>query len=190
MQIFEILPNIGMGPIKLGMSKSEVQAELGNSGAESLAVVFRYFNNNFQVAFDSRDKVEFIGLSLTDSVRGVFNGSELLRLTAEEAIKIVSGFDSAEELENGCTFAFQNLNMSLWRDYKSDSEKTDNFLEISLGVKDYFKAKEKQVTLSWKEIAKESGNKLAAIKAYKTENNCGMTEAKKSVEEYISKLMN
>ena len=190
MQTFEILPNVGMGPIKLGMSKNEVQAELGSSGAESLAVVFRYFNNNFQIAFDREDKVEFISLSLTDSIKGIFEGSELLRLPAEEAVKVVSDFDSEEKLENGCTSAFQNLNMSLWRDYKNDSEKTDYFLEISIGVKDYFKVKQTPVTLSWKTIIKESGNKLAAIKAYKTENSCGMAEAKTSVEKYISELTN
>jgi hypothetical protein len=112
---FQIEPGIGVGPVKLGMSKDAVHAALGipkssRDGREG-------FLDGFFVDFDDAGFVEFIELAKSGDFTALFEGVSLHDLAADEAVQFVSRFDqfSNNNREHGYSFIFPKLQMSLWR---------------------------------------------------------------------------
>ena len=84
MQEFEIQPLVGIGPIKLGMSRAEVEALLGKPrSADGLC---EEFLPGFFVGFDEEHCVEILRITDTGEFRGVFEGQHLLKLTYPDAL--------------------------------------------------------------------------------------------------------
>lgn len=141
MKHIEIEPNVGVGPIKLGMSKAEVIDLFGKP---------EYENNErsaymagFMVDFDESNHVEFIELASSDLFAALYKGKNLHNLTASEAVEHVSKFDSYDknDPELGYSYVFKNLQLSLWRGTLPGNEQDEDgkyFESVAIGVSNYF----------------------------------------------------
>jgi len=141
---FQIEPGIGVGPVKLGMSKDAVHAALGipkssRDGREG-------FLDGFFVDFDDAGFVEFIELAKSGDFTALFEGVSLHDLAADEAVQFVSRFDqfSNNNREHGYSFIFPKLQMSLWRGTIPEEDQDENdpdgryFEAIGVAVSGYF----------------------------------------------------
>ena len=144
MKHFEIIPNIGIGPVKLGMDRSDVGTIMGSvefSNDESDG-----FLSGFRVDYDINNKVEFIELAESNKYEAVFNGICLHHMPADEVVAYLSTLDTynKEDPELGSSYTFKKLNMSIWRSSVPESNQppTDAdgryFEAVGIAVEGYF----------------------------------------------------
>lgn len=109
-----------VGPVKIGMTRSEVHAAMGPP--EEASGQRETFLQSFFVDYDEDGKVEFIELSNTVHYRVTFEGVALLEVSAGQALGHLAKFAEfdAEEDEVGCLYFYPDLNLSLWRHFESD----------------------------------------------------------------------
>jgi len=141
MENFEIEPNIGVGPIKLGMHKSEVVKVFGKPEHEH-DNRSGYFSG-FMVDFDESDKVEFIELAKSDLFTSSFKGKSLHNIPASEAVEYICKLDDFDpnEPELGYSYIFKKLQLSLWRGTLPENEQDKDgkyFEAVGVGVSNYF----------------------------------------------------
>jgi hypothetical protein len=148
MRDFNIIPHVGIGPVRIGMSRAEVHSALGEP--EHCAPNGREcFLSGFMVDFNENGLVEFIEIASSNRFRGVFRGKCLHELPAEEALAHVSQFDEFDrnDPELGYSYTFVGLQMALWRgtmpDPGQDIKDADgrHFESISVAENGYFEAK-------------------------------------------------
>ncbi len=144
MKCFEIKLGIGVGPVHLGMDRNDVlsvmgEAEFSNDESDG-------FLSGFRVYYDTSNKVEFIELADSSEYEALFNGRCLHHMPADEAVEYLSTLDSfnSKDPELGYSYTFRNLNMSLWRGTKPDSEQPIEdidgryFEAVAIAVEGYF----------------------------------------------------
>jgi len=145
MTSFEILPLIGVGPVRFGMTRDGVHSLLGRpkttrgSRRES-------FLGGFYVDYDDVGTVEFIEMASSDQFSLSYQGICLHRVTADEAVKFISRFDQFDEShpEHGYTFMFPKLQLSLWRGTVPEAEQEPDdmdghyFEAVGIGRLGYF----------------------------------------------------
>ena len=147
MHTFTIQPLVGIGPIKFGMSRNEVQAILAEFGQTQ--TVLRppntdcYFQNAFQVSYDEAGEVEFIEFASSSDVRILFHEASLHELTAEDAVRFVSQFADYDKnhRDQGFTYIFPACQLSLWRSVlpaDADDEDGRHFEAVGIGKPGYF----------------------------------------------------
>lgn len=73
MREFEIVPHVGVGPVRLGMTQAEIHESLGVPDRPMVDGRERFLGGLF-VDFDSEGRVEFIELAPSPEYRGVFQG--------------------------------------------------------------------------------------------------------------------
>jgi hypothetical protein len=143
MQSFQIQPGIGVGPVKLGMTRQEVHDALGKpdwSRDEREG-----FLGGFFVDFDQSGRVEFIELAKSKQFKALFEHKCLHEVPADDAILFVSKFDKFDETnrELGHTYIFLKLQMSLWRGTMPEDEDDSDgrfFEAIGIAIPGYFEA--------------------------------------------------
>lgn len=146
MLTFEIQPRIGVGPVKLGMTRSAVHEALGRP--EWSDKEREGFLGGFFVDFDEAGRVEFIELAKSNEFEATFEGACLHRMKADEAMRIVSQLDHHDQNdpEVGYSYIFLKLQMSLWRGLipEVDQDVADHsgryFEAIGIGADNYFQA--------------------------------------------------
>ena len=145
MQDFKIEPHVGIGPVRLGMTRDEVRAALGGpeyegrDGREG-------FLSGFMVDFNENGVVEFIEIASSDRFRGVFHSKCLHEIAADEAVAHVSQFGEYDrsDPELGHSFTFLSLQMALWRSTVPSPEQAPDdpdgrrFESVSVGEDGYF----------------------------------------------------
>ena len=141
MQRFEITPNIGIGPIKLGMTRKEVLSTFGKPEFENNERIS--FMSGFMVDFDENGLVELIELAHSDKYVATFNGVNLHSTLASEVVELVGKYDEVdkEDPEYGYSFIFKSLQLSLWRGVLPDhSEHKDGqyFEAVGIACNNYF----------------------------------------------------
>lgn len=141
MRNFEIKPGIGVGPIMLGMERSEVEINFGQPEHENGSKV-GYFSG-FMISYSESNKVEFIELANSESFTATFEGKDLHNIPAEKALEFVCNYDSYDENEPelGYSYTFKKLQLSLWRGAMPESENDregKSFEAVGIGEANYF----------------------------------------------------
>ncbi len=138
---FELKPNIGVGPIKLGVDRVEALDSMGQEPDSfmktpmSIHPTDSFYEAGFQIAYGGvRPKVESIELSRGCGFEAIFSGVSIFNLLVPEVlskIKEVTGYTPQTE-DNGYTYEIAQLGLWLWR---QSNELVDNGMYFStIGV--------------------------------------------------------
>ncbi|WP_415894565.1 hypothetical protein ACMXYQ_08965 [Neptuniibacter sp. PT34_22] len=141
MKHFAIEPNVGVGPIKLGMSKAEVIDLFGQPEFENNERTV--YLSGFMVDFDELNHVEFIEVAKSDLFEATYEGINLHNVSASQAVEHVCKFDSYDnsDPELGHSYIFKKLQLSLWRGTLPEDENDEDgkyFESVAIGVSNYF----------------------------------------------------
>ena len=118
---FEIEPGVGMGPVRLGMRRSEVVMALGEPEREhpdwlGVGMELYWFGASFSASLDGEGTVGALEMNRGGAVVAVFRGVDVLAAPASEAIDVFeSSVGPGEYRENCYSFEFHNVRLWLWR---------------------------------------------------------------------------
>ncbi|SFK44508.1 hypothetical protein [Brevibacillus centrosporus] len=154
MEKLYIEPGVGIGPVKLGMSKKEVEECIRDCSEKFL----KQYNNSlyierlFKLEYDSEDNVNFIEIDAIGSsdFDCLFNEINVFKTQAEELVEEIdkiSKYDR-EQWDLGFTYHFPELGLTLWRPVmrKADDLKEAWFKELEPDIQEdemrnlYFRA--------------------------------------------------
>jgi hypothetical protein len=147
MQVFTMQPLVGVGPIKFGMTRSEVRDILADLGQPKSALrppdTDCFFENAIQVSYDGDGRVEFIETAASSDFRVLFHGSALHEMPAEDAVRLVSQLAEYDKdrPEHRYSYIFPALQLSLWRPVlPSDHNDSEGrrFEAVGVGKEGYF----------------------------------------------------
>jgi len=115
MHHYTIEPHNGIGPIRLGMSRSDVESIFGKPQFEQGERVG--YLDGFMIDFDEAGRVEFIELANSLRFTATYRGKDLHALPADEVVELVGQDDSfdQDDPEVGYSYIFKGLQLSLWR---------------------------------------------------------------------------
>lgn len=143
---YEIVPRVGVGPVKFGMTRDEVRRVM-RTPHESFRkgdAEVDAFHGGFHVFFsDKSNRVEFIELCRGFDFIASYHGTKVFSTPADEMVALVSreaAFDPDDE-ELGYTYQFPTLDLALWRPMLpglSDGDEGLVFSTIAVGVEGYF----------------------------------------------------
>jgi len=141
-----IVPHQGVGPVRFGMAREDVQRELGPPRGPEVRGGHCFWEGLF-VHFDANGRVEFIELANNARFRALFDGVCLHEVPAEEAIRVVARHGSYDENdpELGYTYVFPELQLSLWRPTRPEPGQAPDdiggryFAAVGIGAAGYFK---------------------------------------------------
>jgi hypothetical protein len=147
MRVYEIVPDVRIGPVKLGSSREEVRAAMGTDPH-----ICRRFNSDehhwhkssLQVHYEDQSQtVEFIEVAQSDEFIALYKGLDVHRTKADELVAHVSAdtpYDP-DDWELGYTYVFRAIELSLWRPIvpESPADLDGQFFEaVGLGIRGYF----------------------------------------------------
>jgi hypothetical protein len=146
---YEVVPHVGIGPVRLGMTRAESRAAIGVEARAFMkdqadTVPTEAFHDaSFQVFYDASERVEYIELSKSPEIEPIVFGEKVLQLRAEDAVGLVERHvaydDSNPEL--GYSYVFPALELALWRPVVPESEDDEEgrtFSTVGVGVSGYF----------------------------------------------------
>jgi hypothetical protein len=139
---YELKPLVGVGPVRLGMTRGEVRAALGREATEFVkrgetVSADAFDGNRLQVFYDERDCAEFIELSSGGPHEPRLYGIDVLRRSADEVIRAISAwtpYDPEDDAphERGYSYTFPSLGLAFWRpvipESYDDDEPEDEYL--------------------------------------------------------------
>jgi len=135
MQEFKVIPHSSIGPIRLGMVRDEVRRILGEpSSVEAAHVKWDvhwpdrdfFFNNAFQVTYDSTLKAARIEASGDSSYTVTFDGVSVHDASPQEVIEAIGRHAAVDDQhrEYPTNLWFPALDVNLYREH-SDVDKFD-----------------------------------------------------------------
>jgi hypothetical protein len=140
---YAVLPLIGIGPVRLKMTREESRRAMGRppdpvqkSSADG-ALTDAYFDSAFQVFFDDRDLVEYIEVSGPGpDIAALYLGKDAHRTEAAELVKriVANAPYDPDDPELGWSYLFPSLELSLWR----PTAEEPYFATIGIGRHGYF----------------------------------------------------
>jgi hypothetical protein len=114
-----IEPGVGIGTIKLGMAKSEVDCHINEyvQKYEKGTSYFNFFKNAFKIEYDKNEKVKFIEII---SAMNIFlscqcHDIDVFSTKADELIPKLNQISEHEDTNDEFQFVFTNIGLSLWR---------------------------------------------------------------------------
>jgi hypothetical protein len=120
--VYDVLPRVGAGAIRLGMSRAEARRVLGvpvrsYPKVPGAPLTDTYFGADLQVAYDADDRVQYIELNGPGAVDAVFHGRSLLMLPAEGVLAWMKRFAEydPDDPEVGYSYIYPDLDLSVWR---------------------------------------------------------------------------
>lgn len=115
-QDFIIIPKKSIGPIKIGMMKSEVDDILPAPSANR-NTMFYYFQNLLHVEIKN-DIVVFIQLCSNQDILPIFENKNLFSLKDKEILSLFSKYDSVDEddAEYGYVYQFNKIGINFGRE--------------------------------------------------------------------------
>ena len=148
MREFVIEPHVGIGPIRLGMTRAEVHETLGKPEFTHADRKREEYLGGFMADYNAQGKVESIEIAESERFRGVFEGECLHELPAEQAVAHLTQFDDYDpnDPELGYSYTFIGLQMALWRgivpepDQDPDDDTGRFFEAVSVAEEGYFEA--------------------------------------------------
>jgi len=142
MDKLNIKPHVGVGKIRLGMNKIEVNQLLGEPLSYEEDIEY-YFNNFLQISYDEKNEVEFIEIFSSINFDVEYNGIQIFNSTAKEVIEKICEFQKYDENdpELGYSYIFKNIDLSLYRSVvpENDEDKEGKYFStIGIGIKGYW----------------------------------------------------
>ena len=142
---YRIDPLLGIGPVRFGMNRHEVQNVMPETSKPFMKTKFSkvetdsFHEAGFQVFYNEKACVEYIELSRGCPFIAELFSIDPFRFKVEELIKKISEKAKYDESnpEIGYSFIFPEIELSLWR---SDIE-DKYFLTIGIGQKGYYSSK-------------------------------------------------
>ena len=147
---YEIVPHVGVGPIKLGMTRDEVRRVMPvpcspyRKSQGDLHETDAFHEYAYQVYYNGESPVvEFIELSDGLDYIASYRGTDVFSTPAAEMVVLVSreaAFDP-DYWELGRSYTFPSIDIALWRPVlpeESDGEAGIIFSTIAIGVEGYF----------------------------------------------------
>jgi hypothetical protein len=144
---YEVVPHVGVGPVRLGMSRDEVRRAMPGErdsflkGPYSKIETDAFHGTAFQVFYGSEPPaVEYIMLCRGQGLQAFYRGVSVFDTDADEMVRHVSldaPFD-ASDWELGYSYIFPDLALSLWRSTVPQSPQDmegRHFMTIGIGVK-------------------------------------------------------
>ena len=141
---FKILPHIGIGSVKLGMTKEEVKESVGNKYYfGSNENIDYYFENSLQVEFEN-NKADFIGISYNDNYIVTYEGENVFDTKAKKIFTLIAENEKLDHEYSSDEYLFPDQIISLWEadtqydNYESYSREI--WAQIGIGSSSYFEA--------------------------------------------------
>ena len=111
---FEVLPGIGIGPVKLGMNRAEVIEALGeNNHSDSSDTSENFYKYSFQVEF-TNEIVSFIGVSQDPSYQLTYKDKNVFDVEANDLFDLISNDESKKHDYTESEYVFPDQIISLW----------------------------------------------------------------------------
>jgi hypothetical protein len=146
--VYEIVPNVGIGPVRLGASRDDVRAGMGTmprrfmktSQSEHPTEAWGGFHVYYR---GSSPTVEFIEVARSNEFVALYEGVDVHRTKAEELVAYISRdtpFDGRNR-DLGYSYVFPAIELSLWREAMPESadDPDGQFFEaVGLGIRGYF----------------------------------------------------
>lgn len=125
--VVPVEPGVGCGPVRLGMTRPEVVAALGQPDAEHqvwnrTGTTLSWLEGCFQVTLDDAQKVVDIMLSAKGPVVAVLQGIDVLHTPAEEVLAALSGLGEGRYEEDGFSFVYPDARIAFWRQGLPDDD--------------------------------------------------------------------
>ena len=166
MVTFEIIPGIGIGPIKFGFTKEQVNRALGMEPVNELLRSsknndergFYYPDGILMVSYSDKDStIDFIEITNSAQIKLIYKGIDLFPIEMDNLAVLISKetpFDEDNQF-SGYSYVFPALELALWREatpndfigddeyqdedwFKEDFEKSKYCTMICLRVKGYY----------------------------------------------------
>lgn len=152
MTVYEVVPHVGAGPVRLGMSREEVRRSMPGpctpfrKAPGDAYEVDAFHGTGFQVFYGGESPVvEYVELSRDSGFVASCCGVDVFAATVDEVVALVSGlapFD-LERPESGHSYVFPWNDLSLWRPTQPHGSPEDEggprFSTIGVGVPGYFR---------------------------------------------------
>jgi len=117
-QEFQIIPHVGIGPIRLGASRADARISLAIAGFPlklARGKVDFFCDSSIQVEYDDSDSIQFIGISCDPSYRLTYEGVNVFDITAPELFARVASQDgSGDHKYRDTEYLFPNQMVTLW----------------------------------------------------------------------------
>ncbi len=151
---YEVLPHVGIGPVRLGISREESRSVMGEEPETFKKLVDddtdtdAYHNSSFQVFFDRNNTVEYIEVSRGEPLDVTYKGTNVFETKANDLVQMISSdaaFDP-DDPELGYSYRFPQLELALWRPIVPEDDDQDSqhhyFSTIGVGRPGYFSQSE------------------------------------------------
>lgn len=149
--VYEVIPHVGVGPVKLGMTRQDVRTVMPGPCESFLKageiLVDAFHDCGFQVFYaegETGPTAEFIELSARFDFRAIYRGIDIFATPADQVLAHVSvdaPFDP-DDPEFGYSYIFHDLDLALWRPViqsAPDEPEGREFSTIGVGIADYFR---------------------------------------------------
>lgn len=97
---FDLVPRVGIGPLRLGMTLAEADAAVGGlPGAKartSLNSVYYFFDAALQFELGRSGRVQFIGLSQHALIACRYHGQDVFDIAAPDLFALIAANDGGE----------------------------------------------------------------------------------------------
>ncbi len=146
-----LVPHLGVGPIKLGESRSVIEAIFSENGIKKSATNNNsdyYIENSIQVEFDKNGFSWFIGVSQHSSYDIFYHNADVFDITAKTLFDLVASNDDSGSHEfSKHEYIFPNQILTLWDADEQNDRKGDEqrviWAQVGLGNSEYFRVVEK-----------------------------------------------
>ena len=146
----DLVPHSGIGPIKLGESRTAIASVFSENGIKKSATQNNsdyYIENSVQIEFDKNGFSWFIGVSQHSSYDVFYHDADVFDVTAKTLFNLVSSKDNSGSHEF-CEYeyTFPNQILTLWdADEQYDrkgSEQRVIWAQVGLGNNEFLRATE------------------------------------------------
>jgi hypothetical protein len=148
MTSYSVQPFVGVGPVRLGMSRAEVHSTFAQApkafrkGPCTGPATDAFHNSAFQVFYDKQsDTAEYIELSRNADFRAFYREMDVFATPADEVAAFISrdaSYDKSER-EFPYSYIFRELQLSLWRPVLPEDDESGRFFStIGVGRKGYY----------------------------------------------------
>ena len=150
MKSYEIVPHVGVGPVRLGMSREDVRRVMPAPCESFLKTpddayeTDAFHDSGFQVFYSGDSPaVAFIELSRDSGFTATYRGLDVFATQADQLVAHVAldGPFDRNNPELGYSFVFPHLDLSVWRPIVPESPEDaegHEFATIGVGVPGYF----------------------------------------------------
>ncbi|MEM9999164.1 MAG: hypothetical protein AAF809_15780 [Bacteroidota bacterium] len=149
METFEIIPHVGIGPLRLGMKPAEARTAMApHGGVQASHGTLDYFpsDNALQVEYTD-GRASFIGAAGSRDVRFDFRGVNPFDTPAQALFRHIASFEEGAHRFNRSEYLFPGQIVTLWeadRQYDhAGGQRRPVYAQIGIGSAVYLAAAQK-----------------------------------------------